>query len=80
MRFERKRTHEGFGSESGTGSDEPAEISDPQHRRGRRDLPLRGLVALAIAGPTVHCQFHQSVITELTRASSRVQLGFRIGE
>jgi len=51
---ERVRTHEGFGSESGAGSDEPAEVSGPRHRRSRRDLPLRGLVALAITGPAVH--------------------------
>lgn len=53
-KWKKIRTHQCFGSEPGTGSDIPAKVPDPQHRRRRRDLPLRGFVAFAIAGPTVH--------------------------
>lgn len=63
----RNDTHEGFRSESGTGSNIAAEVPDPQHRRSRWDLPLRGLMAFAITGPTIHCW-------------TRNELGFPAGE
>lgn len=48
------RTHQSFRSQPGAGSNESPEVPDPRHRRSWRDLPLRGVVAFAITGTTVH--------------------------
>lgn len=45
------RTHQSFGSETGTGSDETTEIADPQHGGCRGDFPLglRSVMGFAVA-------------------------------
>lgn len=55
-----EQTHESFRAKAGTGSDEPAQITDPGHGGCGRDLlgRRRGLVAaaaFAVAGTAVHC-------------------------